>query len=476
MLLAFELAPFLGEVAAPFRQLGQGDRASLVGVQQTLVGPRGSVQPGVEVLLGCLVPNGTRLGRGGEVVELGQQSVGVGEQAGDMIPHGTFDLLGLDVAARAGRRAGGQDAILAVALVIAPLSLAHRRGVGAAEHGQAAARAGQQAAQEIAVLGIVPERERGIAGELHLRPAPGPGVNDRRHGNGDPLLARLEPAARGLAGTWPATMAGSLGRDEAVSIGVGRTSVDRVGQDVVHHRRRPGVMAGAREVGAGVQALEDLSDGHLLVDEPAVEGAHHLGLALVHHEVTGHGVLARHVAVAVGGTAALVVAIACPLQLAAAEALAEDGALVFSDGTLDLQQKLIVGVVRDRVLQERHLDARAVELLQQQDLIGVSARQPVGGQHGDDPDGAVVHGVAQRVEAGPVEPAAAVALVTEDVLVGHDMAARGRPGAQGGKLAVDGLIAFLALGGHAGVEGGAHGGHTSGCGVEGGVVSSSRRR
>ena len=135
MLLAFELAPFLGEVATPFRQLGQGDRASLVGVQQTLVGPRGSVQPGAEVLLGCLVPSGTRLGRGGEVVELGQQSVGVGEQAGGMIPHGTFDLLGLDVAARAGRRAGGQDAVFAAALVVAPLSLARRRGVGAAEHG-----------------------------------------------------------------------------------------------------------------------------------------------------------------------------------------------------------------------------------------------------------------------------------------------------------------------------------------------------
>lgn len=186
-----------------------------------------------------MVPGGTCLGRGGEVVELDQQPVGVGEQAGHMIPYDTFDLLGLDVAARAGRRAGGQNAVLAVALVVAPLSLAHRRGVGAAEHGQAAARAGQQAAQEMAVLDVVPKRERGIAGELRLRPAPGPGVNERRHGNGNPLLARLEPAARGLAGARPVTTAGSLGRGEAGAIGIGCTSVDRVGQDVVHHRRRP---------------------------------------------------------------------------------------------------------------------------------------------------------------------------------------------------------------------------------------------
>src|SRR3712207_7281106 len=54
-----------------------------------------------------------------------------------------------------------------------------------------------------AVLRVVPERERGIAGELRLRPAPGASVNDRRHGNGDPLLTRLELAARGFAGAQP---------------------------------------------------------------------------------------------------------------------------------------------------------------------------------------------------------------------------------------------------------------------------------
>jgi hypothetical protein len=89
------------------------------------------------------------------------------------------------------------------------------------------------------------------------------------------------------------------------------------------------------------------------------------------------------------------------------------------------------------VLQEHHLAAGATELLQEQDLVGVLARQPVGGQHGDDPDGAV----AQRVQAGAVEARAAVALVAEDVLLGEGVAVVGGPGAQGGKLAVDGLRA-----------------------------------
>jgi hypothetical protein len=167
---------------------------------------------------------------------------------------------------------------------------------------------------------------------------------------------------------------------------------------------------------------------------------------LVHHEVAGHGVPARHVTIAVRGTPAEIMPVAGALQLAATEALAEDGALVFGDGALDLQQELVVRVVRDRVLQEHHLAAGATELLQEQDLVGVFARQPVGGQHGDDPDGAVADGVAQRVQAGAVEAAAAVALVAEDVLVGEGMVVVDGPGAQGGELAVDGLKTLLALG------------------------------
>ena len=114
----------------------------------------------------------------------------------------------------------------------------------------------------------------------------------------------------------------------------------------------------------------------------------------------GHGVLARHVAVAVGGAAGEVVAVAGLLELAAAEALAEDGALVLGDGALDLQQELVVRVVGDRALQEHDLAAGLAELLQEQDLVGVLARQPVGGQHGDDLEVAVADGVAEASRPG----------------------------------------------------------------------------
>ena len=53
---------------ATFGQLGQTDRASLVGVQQTFVGACGPVQPGTQLLLGGLLPGGA--GVGGGAIEL----------------------------------------------------------------------------------------------------------------------------------------------------------------------------------------------------------------------------------------------------------------------------------------------------------------------------------------------------------------------------------------------------------------------
>jgi hypothetical protein len=459
--LALQPAAFLGEALTPLGQLRQAHRAGFVGVQQPLVGPCAPLQPGAELLLGHAVAGGAGLPCGGEAVELREQLLRVGQQGGDVVPHGGLEVLGLDAAARADRGAGTQDAVLATALIVLPLWLVGARGTGDAVHGQAAGLAGEQAAQQVVVPAVVAERERGVARQLRLRPVPGLGVDQRRDRDGDPLLARLQAAAGRLAGA-RATSDPWLGRrDVGVAVGVGGAGVDRVGEDVVHRRGRPGMAAGARQVGAGIQPLEDLADGHPLLRQPAVEGARQLRLGLIDHEMAGDRIAARHVAIAVRGAAAEVVPVARPLQLAAAEALAENGALVFGDGALDLQQQLIVRVIRDRVVQERHLAAGPAELLQEQDLVGVAPRQAIGAQHRDEPDGAVADGVAQRVEAGSVEAAAAVALVAEDVLLGELMAVGGGPSAQGGELAVDRLLALLALGRDAGVEGGAHGGVTS---------------
>jgi hypothetical protein len=210
----------------------------------------------------------------------------------------------------------------------------------------------------------------------------------------------------------------------------------------------------------GVEALENLADGHLLFDEPAVEGAHQFGLLLVDHKVARHGILAPYVAIAIRRLAALVVPVAGLLQLASTKPLAKDSALVLRYGTLDLQQELVVGIVRDRMLHKRHLDPSAAEFFQQQHLIGVLASQAIGRQHGDELDGAVTHGIAQSVESGAVKPAAAVAVISEDMLFGEVVILGDSPCTQRGKLAVYGLTALLVLGRDAGIDGGSHGGLT----------------
>jgi hypothetical protein len=107
-------------------------------------------------------------------------------------------------------------------------------------------------------------------------------------------------------------------------------------------------------------------------------------------------------------------------------------------------------------VEEGDLDAGAAELLEQQHLVGVAARQAVGREHRDDLDGGVAHRVAQAVEARAIEPRAAVAVVAEDVRLGQRVAFGLRPAPQAGELAVDGLLAFLALGRHSRVDRGTH--------------------
>ena len=122
-MLLLQCLALLREVLAAFGQLGQTDRASLVGVQQTFVGACGPVQPGAQLLLGGLLPGGAGDGGGGKAVELRQKLVRVGKQARDVVPYDRLDLLGVDIAAGASGGPRTQDAVLAVALVDLPHGL-----------------------------------------------------------------------------------------------------------------------------------------------------------------------------------------------------------------------------------------------------------------------------------------------------------------------------------------------------------------
>src|SRR3569833_245075 len=138
--------------------------------------------------------------RSGEAVELSQQLRRLCEQFGDVLPHGLLERLRLDGTARADRWAGAQDAILAVAIVVLPFWQARRGGTRNAEHGETTGFAGEQASQQVAVLGVVAKRQRGVACQLRLRPIPNIHIDQRRDRDGDPLFTRLQATCRRLAG------------------------------------------------------------------------------------------------------------------------------------------------------------------------------------------------------------------------------------------------------------------------------------
>ena len=79
---------------------------------------------------------------------------------------------------------------------------------------------------------------------------------------------------------------------------------------------------------------------------------HQVSLGLIDDQMAWHTVAFRHVAVAVRSAAAQVLTGPRPLQLAAAEPLAEQRSLVLGDGTLDLQQELVARVLADRPMDE----------------------------------------------------------------------------------------------------------------------------
>src|SRR5439155_24850988 len=100
------------------------------------------------------------------------------------------------------------------------------------------------------------------------------------------------------------------------------------------------------------------------------------------------------------------------------------------------------------------------ELLQQEDLVGIAAGEPVGAVDADDVEFALAGGVAEAVEGGAVEPRARIALVDVDVIVFEFVALCGRPAPQGVELTVDRLVTPLPLGRDAGVDRGSHGLHS----------------
>jgi hypothetical protein len=132
----------------------------------------------------------------------------------------------------------------------------------------------------------------------------------------------------------------------------------------------------------------------------------------------------------------------------AAAALQDAGALVLGDHTLHLQQQIVLGRAADGAVEERDLDTGSAELLDQQYLVGVAARQAIRSMHVDPVDLAGHDRVAQALQGRARERRAA----TTFVHVGMVRIDRGTLGGctlpQGRELARHRVAARLAVARH----------------------------
>src|SRR3954447_23017558 len=145
-------------------------------------------------------------------------------------------------------------------------------------------------------------------------------------------------------------------------------------------------------------------------------------------------------------------AAACGVLLAPAAALHDLGALVLGDHALDLEQQVLLGAAADGVAQEDDLDAAPVELLQDQDLVRIFAREPVGVEHIEAVDGPGGGLVSEPLEARAGQDAPAVAVVDEAELGVALQGVARDPLRQRLELAVDRVLLGLLFPGDTGVD------------------------
>src|SRR5215217_3412330 len=191
----------LGDRPTPFGQLREADHAGLVGLEQPLVGPCQTVEPGLELPRDRLVLRAPVRRLGDEALELGDELPRIAEQADEVIPHRLLEHLGIDHRPRAFGVAPGRQRIDAGAAVVATLNPTGRSREATAVDGEPTDAALQQAAQEVVVLLVVAERDQGVARHLRLGAIPCLLIHQRGHRDRDPLVARPAAPAGHLVAT-----------------------------------------------------------------------------------------------------------------------------------------------------------------------------------------------------------------------------------------------------------------------------------
>ncbi len=141
------------------------------------------------------------------------------------------------------------------------------------------------------------------------------------------------------------------------------------------------------------------------------------------------------------------------MPLTAPGALQDLGAFVLGDHALHLQQQIVLRGMPQLAVQEDDIDAYALQLVYEQHLVGVLARQPIRRVHVEAIHPSRCRHIAQLLEGRAHEGRPAVALINERKLVGELGPIGGDALAQGGELTGDRAGAHLVFARHPGVGG-----------------------
>src|SRR3954471_12135849 len=211
------------------------------------------------------------------LLEARPQEGRIGQQPADPMP----DLL----LERPGRGAPAITGARGVARVAGRADVTVPAAVRGADHAPATPAADQQRAQQIPAPGVVPCGAFAVAGQLLLGQAPKLGIDDGGHRHRDPLLHRPEGLAAPIARA-EILEAGLAARLDPIrrapAIVPALALVARVRQDPDHGALRPAAPAApAGRHPALDQAPLDRVGTQLLLDQPAVQLAHHRRFALL---------------------------------------------------------------------------------------------------------------------------------------------------------------------------------------------------
>jgi hypothetical protein len=426
----------------------EGEGPGLVGVGEAVPLPVQLLEPGFGLRDAVVLVGG----RGGLLFhprgQLPDEGVGVEKQVPNRGPDGLVDADGSQgvVGAAALDAVGERGGALATRVVVVDVFAAGIARTGlAVSHVRASTQpALQEPFEEIdslvleAAPGEAPVLLDAPLDELEERL-----LDERRYRDLDPF----SPGAWGRSGDLP------VGARALRTVVVGSSDVPFAPKDAQHRAGRPSLLPGPCLPRRAVDVAHDAVQARAFLGVPPKDLTDHGGLLLVDSDLAVASVSLGGSLVPVGELARGQLSHPGTVQAASARTLHDLGPFVLRDGALDLEEELVVGRVGDGSLTEVDVNARALQLLDEQDLVGVLSGKPVGAEHHHDIEPPFPGVVPQLIQGWAIEMAATVALV------GVGESRRGMEAlvlsisSNGGELALDRPLLLLHLGGDARVEG-----------------------